>query len=183
MLPSPVNCLGYVLLIFLDTEYTGLGQPDPKLISIALVPEDGKNQFYAEIEMRDGWARQDCNDFVLAKVLPILKGGEYQVTRAKLKDRLLGWMALMPRYVQVACDSDTDLRFLQQILGDDWPGKLDKRYFDLRPLIDTTVYDQTVQRYYSPDRQPHNALNDAQAYRLGWLAWMDARKSSGFECQ
>lgn len=167
------------MLIFLDTEYTGLGQPDPKLISIALVPEDGRNSFYAEIEMGDGWARQDCNDFVLANVLPILQGGEYQVTRAKLRDRLLSWFALMPRSVQVACDSDTDFRFLQQILGNDWPGKLDKRHFDLRPLIDTTVYDQAVQCYYSPDLPPHNALHDAQAYRLGWLAWMDARKSSG----
>lgn len=174
--------MGYVLLIFLDTEYTGLGQTDPKLISIALVPEDGKNQFYAEIEMGEGWTRQDCNDFVLAKVLPSLKGGEYLVTRAKLKDKLLGWFASMPRSVQVACDSNTDFHFLQQILGEEWPGKLDKLYFDLRPLIDTTVYDQTVQRYYSPDRSPHNALNDAQAYRLGWLAWMDARKSNASEC-
>ncbi len=155
------------MLLFLDTEYTGLGQHDPKLISIALVPEDGKNQFYAEIEMGDSWAKQDCNEFVLAKVLPILKGGECQITRAKFRDRLLGWMAALPRSVQVACDSDTDFRFLQQILGDDWPDRLDKHYFDLRPLIDTTVYDQTVQRYYNSDRPPHNALNDAQAY--GWM--------------
>jgi len=164
------------MLIFIDTEYTGLGQADPKLISIALVSEDGKNQFYAEIEMGDGWARHDCAEFVLAEVLPILKGGECQVTRAKLKDRLLGWMASMPRSVQVACDSETDFRFLKQVLGTDWPEKLDTRYFDLRPLIDTTVYDQVVQRYYTSERLPHNALNDAQAYRLGWLAWMDANK-------
>lgn len=135
------------MLLFLDTEYTGLGQVNhtPKLISIALVSEDGKNLFSAEIEMGDGWARQDCNSFVLAKVLPNLQGGECQVTRARLTDRLLGWFASMPRSVQVACDSDTDFCFLQLILGDDWPDKLDERYFDLRPLIDTTVYDQTVE--------------------------------------
>lgn len=170
------------MLIFLDTEYTGLNQPDPKLISIALVPEDGKNQFYAEIGMGDGWAKQDCNEFVLARVLPILLGCEYQVTRAKLKDKLLGWLASMPRSVQVACDSEIDFLFLKQVLGTDWPEKLNTRRFDLRPLIDTTVYDQTVQRYYSPDRPLHNALNDAHAYRLGWLAWMDAKKSNGSEC-
>lgn len=56
-----------------------------------------------------------------------------------------------------------------------WPEKLDTRPFDLRPLIDTTVYDQVVQRYYTSERLSHNALNDAQAYRLGW-AWMDANK-------
>lgn len=164
------------MLIFLDTEYTGLGQSDPKLISIALVPEDGNNPFYAEIEIGDGWTFWDCTEFVRHEVLPLLKGGEYLATRAELKEQLLEWFSSMPRSVQIACDSETDFRFLRLVLGEDWPGKLGKCYFDLRPLIDTTVYDQTVQSYYSAERPPHNAFNDAQSYRLGWLAWMDANK-------
>lgn len=45
-------------------------------------------------------------------------------------------------------------------------------------MVDSTVYDKAVQRYYTPDRPMHNALADAQAYRLGWLAWADTNKDA-----
>lgn len=164
------------MLIFLDTEYTGLGQRDPKLISLALVPADGRNQFYAELAEGEGWTLEDCADFVRQEVLPLLLGGDYLYSRVELHERLLGWFSTMPRHVQIACDSETDFRFLKVVLADSWPENLDKRYFDLRPMVDTTVYDKAVQRYYTAERLMHNALADAQAYRLGWLAWADAHK-------
>jgi hypothetical protein len=40
------------MLLFLDTEYTGLGQSRPKLISLTLVAEDGRREFYAELATR-----------------------------------------------------------------------------------------------------------------------------------
>lgn len=166
------------MLIFLDTEFTGLWQPDPKLISLALVPADGHHEFYAEVEIGDGWTFWDCSDFVREEVLPLLKGRECLVTRAELRESLMAWFATMPRSVQVACDSEIDFRFLKVILSECWPDNLEMKYFDLRPMVDTTVYDQAVNRYYTPDRPPHNALADAQAYRLGWLAWMDANKDA-----
>lgn len=164
------------MLIFFDTEFTGLGQPNPKLISLALVPADGGSPFYAEIADGDGWVRNDCNSFVLREVLPILKGGKYIVLSTELRNLLLAWFTSMPRSVQVACDSVIDFRFLKGILDTDWPNKLEKQYFDLSTLITNSIYDQTVNSYYTQDRPPHNALVDAQAYRLGWLAWMDAKK-------
>lgn len=166
------------MLLFLDTEYTGLGQSDPKLISLALVPEDGKNPFYAEIKIGDGWSKHDCTEFVLAEVLPILKGGKYSMTRNAFKETLLEWLTSMPRSIQVACDSETDFRFLKQVIGSNWPEKLDKHYFDLRPLIDTTVYDQAVQNYYDVDNPPHSALADAQSYQRGWQMWMSVKNKS-----
>lgn len=169
------------MLIFFDTEFTGLGQPNPKLISLALVPADGSNPFYAEIAEGDGWVCNDCNSFVLREVLPILNGGKYIVPSNELCDHLLAWFTGMPRYVQVACDSVIDFRFLKEILDADWPNKLEKKYFDLSTLITNNIYDQAVKRYYAQDRPPHNALTDAQAYRLGWLAWMDAKKLSNKE--
>ena len=60
------------MLLFLDTEYTGLGQPDPGLISLALVAEDGRQEFY--VELTDTWQRADCNGFVRREVLPRLDG-------------------------------------------------------------------------------------------------------------
>lgn len=109
-------------------------------------------------------------------VLPLLSGGDCVLALGTLQEKLLGWFADMPKHIQIACDSETDFRFLRAILADCWPKNLDDRYFDLRPLIDTTIYDKTVQRYYNAGGSMHNALADAQAYRLGWLAWMDANK-------
>ena len=164
------------MLIFFDTEFTGLGKPNPKLISLALVPDDGRNPFYAEIAEGDGWTLNDCNSFVLREVLPILNGGKHIVPSTELSNLLRVWFADMPRSVQIACDSVIDFRFLRTILAAEWPDKLEEQYFDLSTLITNSIYDQTVNRYYTQERPPHNALADAQAYRLGWLAWMDAKK-------
>ena len=165
------------MLIFLDTEFTGLGQANPKLISLTLVPADGRYPpFYAEIAEGDGWTLNDCNSFVLREVLPILNGGKYIVPSTELCNLLLAWLAVMPRSVQIACDSVIDFRFLMKILDADWPNKLDKQYVDLSALITNSVYDKTVYLYYTKERPMHHSLADAQAYRLGWLAWSDAKK-------
>ena len=162
------------MLIFLDTEYTGLAQPNPKLISIALVPLDGRVPFYAELPSGEAWKLADCNAFVLREVLPILKGGETVMPKDVLKAQLLEWLTALPRELQIACDSVTDFRFLAEILGSDWPTKLNREFADLAPLISNSIYDRAVQRFYTVDRPPHNALADAMAYRLGWLAWSAA---------
>lgn len=160
------------MLLFLDTEYTGLGQRQPKLISLALVAEDGQREFY--VELANTWEPADCSNFVMREVLPLLGGP--RVSRAEARAALRTWLADAPRAVQVACDSETDWHFLLDLLEPDRPENLAARYFDLRPLIDTTIYDRAVQDYYIKDRRVHHALVDARAYRYGWLAWMDARK-------
>ena len=159
------------MLIFLDTEFTGLFQADPKLISLAMVPADGRTPFYAELIEGEGWTRNDCTEFVMLNILPILKGGEYSVNRTELRERLLAWFEGLPRSVSAACDSEIDFHFLQQVLSDCWPENLHERYYDLRPLIDTGVYHHAVQHFYTADQPMHNALADAQAYRQGWMAW------------
>lgn len=164
------------MLIFIDTEYTGLGQRDPKLISLALVPADGRNEFYAEVAQGDGWTLEDCAEFVQKEVLPLLQGGACQASRDELRERLTAWFAAMPRQVQIACDSAIDFRFLKQVLVDCWPANVAPQVFDLRSMIDTTVFDQAAQATYTADQRAHNALADARANRRGWLAWMDAHK-------
>lgn len=161
------------MLLFLDTEYTGLRQAQPRLISLALVAEDGSREFY--IELSDTWTAADCSPFVLHDVLPLCTGPRVPYVEARTE--LRAWLDDAPRAVQVACDSETDWRFLLDLLGTPLPSSLSDRYYDLRPLIDTTIYDQTVARYYRTDPRVHQALVDARAYRMGWLAWMDARKS------
>ncbi|WP_322106004.1 3'-5' exoribonuclease [Paraburkholderia sp. J41] len=160
------------MLLFLDTEYTGYSEPAPQLISLALVTEDGRREFY--IEISDTWRLTDCTDFVKREVLPLLDGVGRSTEEARAE--LRQWLADCPRKVQAACDSPTDFAFLLRLAGLPRPANLASDYFDLRPLIDTTVYDKSVTSYYEVDARIHHALADARAYRRGWLAWMDSRK-------
>ncbi|CPF79620.1 3'-5' exonuclease family protein [Burkholderia pseudomallei] len=163
------------MLLFLDTEYTGFGQLRPKLISLALVAEDGRREFY--VELTDTWTLDDCTSFVKSKVIPVLSGP--RMPRAEARGELLAWLEHAPRAVKVACDSETDWRFLLDLLGTPLPANLADQYYDLRPLVDATIYDRTVAAYYRTDAREHHALVDARAYRRGWLAWMDVRKETG----
>lgn len=92
--------------------------------------------------------------------------------RASLQD----WFSARPRSVQAACDSDIDWSFLLGLLGER-PANLAAQRRDLAPLIDTPIYNNTLTAYFSKGHPEHHALHGARAYRLGWLAWMDARKS------
>ncbi|WP_075359005.1 3'-5' exoribonuclease [Caballeronia sordidicola] len=159
------------MLLFLDTEYTS-SKRGSKLISLALVAQDGSREFY--VELADTWQTSDCSDFVLRTVLPLLDNCCLSFTDAR--SALHRWFLAAPRAVQVACDSGIDWLYLLELLGPNRPENLLSERVDLRRMIDTTVYDQAVQAYYLQDPREHHALADARAYRQGWLAWMDARK-------
>jgi len=161
------------VLIFLDCEFTDF--IDCELISIGMVSEDGQHEFYAErSDYNDSW----CNRFVRESVLPHL--GQCPVaicTRPELTKRVWDWFATLPRHVQLASDSTHDRDLLWDAFNDGLPVNLDKSVFDLRPLIDTTVFNDAVCRYHDQLGRPwHHALHDARAHRVGWMAWMDARK-------
>lgn len=66
--------------VFLDCEFTNFDQP--KLISIALVTEDGKHSFYAELT--DTYKYADCSEFVIENVLPLLDAKEYSPPEANV---------------------------------------------------------------------------------------------------
>ena len=159
------------MLVFLDTEYTGLSHPARKLLSLALVAEDGRTEWYAEL---DGWEFADCDPWVQGHVVPLMIGP--RLSRDAAKASLQDWFAARPRRVQAACDSIIDWHFLLGLLGD-LPANLAAQRHDLAPLINIPSYNNTLTAYFAKGRPEHHALHDARAYRLGWLAWMDARKA------
>lgn len=59
--------------LFLDCEFSQLSAA-AKLISLALVAEDGR-EFY--VELLEAWQEEDCSDFVKEIVLPQLWGASY----------------------------------------------------------------------------------------------------------
>lgn len=161
------------MILFLDCEFSDF--LDCELISIGMVSECGQFELYAERnDYPDAW----CNDFVLSAVIPLL--GQIpgaSCTRDELTRRLWTWFATLPRHVQLASDSTHDRDLLWDAFGEGLPENLDKKVYDLRPLIDTTVFNDAVCRYHDQPSQPwHHSLHDARAHRAGWMAWMDANK-------
>lgn len=163
------------MLIFIDTEFTDIFQRHPKLISIALVPADGQDAFYAELT-EQSW-KQYASTWVLDNVAPLLDGGEAVMSPQQLRERLRAWFAARPHSCQIAADAEIDMKFLKFILDKDWPANLDPKMLDLRGMLDSTVFDHAVMDYHlATNTEPHHALHDARANRRGWLAYCDANK-------
>lgn len=151
------------MIIFLDTEFTGLGQRWPRLISIGLISDDGLHSFYAElapesyIEKADPWVK--------ANVLPLLDGGECVMEPDVLRQRLATWIKPLGA-VQIASDSGIDFDFLRSTL-DPWPENVDKKHL----FIAGGDFAETIDKTQAEDKslRLHHALDDAKAIRTGWL--------------
>lgn len=160
------------MLLFLDTEYTDA--LDCELISIGMVSEDGQHELYLEIQDFD---RAKCNSFVQSAVWAHLGQFPQSVVRKDaIKAKLVDWFSTLPRNVTIACDSFSDWELLLDAMEGERPENLVGRY-DLRALIDTTVFNHAATRFHNSQRPWHHALFDAQAHRAGWLAWADENKS------
>jgi hypothetical protein len=72
------------MIVFFDTEFTGLSS-DPRLLSIALVTDDGQELY---IEFSNGWREEDCSYWVRQHVMPMLGNGE-RLTRREAVERIL----------------------------------------------------------------------------------------------
>lgn len=170
-----VNASMQKMVVFLDTEFTDF--IDCELISIGMVSEDGTHEFYAErTDYPDDW----CSDFVREAVLPHLgKIPGSGCGREELRRRLWNWFATLPPHVQIATESAHDRDLLWDAFGEGLPANLDPAVLDLRPLIDTAVFNEAVCRYHAVPGQPwHHAMHDARANRLGWLVWADDAKKA-----
>lgn len=142
--------------IFIDTEFTDL-TPDNKLISIALVAENGES-FYAELS--DSYKLKDCSDFVKSYVLPFLKGGEYVMTENECALFMAQWIEGRGEDCIIACDNMSwDVPHLIYLLDKTglWPENLKRgEYFKFQIMVD--VADKIVAQN---DLDIHNALDDA----------------------
>lgn len=166
------------MLIFLDCEFTDF--LDFELISLGMVSEDGQHEFYAE---RNDYEKGKCNQFVREAVEPLLgRFPDAACTRDELTARLWAWFATLPRPVQIVSDSMHDRDLLWDAFDEGLPPNLDRSVFDLRPLIDTTAFNDAVCRYHDQPNQPwHHALYDARAHRAGWFAWIESRRLTFIE--
>ena len=140
---------------FLDTEYDGFGG---KLLSLALVPEDGGEEFYVVID-HDGvtseWVERHVIPF-LDMVPEVLKGP--RLDRRGAAEALAHWLAHDPA-PEIVADWPEELAQLAMLLVVG-PGKmvtvpaLNLRFEPLHGF--STAANSAV---------PHHALHDARALR------------------
>ena len=140
---------------FLDTEYNGFGGT---LLSLALVPEDGGEEFYVTLDCDDpidSWVDRHVIPF-LDMVPDSLKSG--RLTRQDAAEAVAGWLA-HDEAPDIIADWPEDLAQFAMLLVTG-PGMMRLMpSFTLRfvPLHGfSTAANSTV---------PHNALHDARALR------------------
>lgn len=164
---------GKTINAFFDTEFTRFRdmEHEPKLISIGLVADDGR-EFYAEL--RDTWDISDCSDFVKGVVLELLDNKEY-IKEADLAVQLKAWIeGLGDSEVVLRCDSPAyDWQLVVDLFNfyGMWPA-------NLRRKCGTVFFDNDRQRHryqsglsmYWQEHQEHmhHALVDARSMRFAW---------------
>lgn len=160
------------LSVFFDTEFTKLRtlMDEPKLISIGLVAEDGR-EFYAELT--DTYQKSDCSDFVLEVVLPLLDGKD-RLMEAQLAAKMKDWIeGLGADEVVLRCDSPAyDWPFVEELFKFyGWPMNLRRKcgtvYFDNDRQ--THRYQAGLAMYWRNNSgRRHHALVDSRSMRFAW---------------
>jgi len=140
--------------LFIDTEFTDL-TPNNKLISIALVDEN-EEFFYAELT--DTYELADCSEFVKNTVLPLLRGGEYQMSSYDCALGLGKWIEDRGPSCILACDNPGwDIPHLKRLLEPLWPENLHKNQYFPVYVPYNIQEDISIENGYNI----HNALHDA----------------------
>ena len=158
------------LLLFIDTEFTGLNQRWPRLISIGLVSEDGRHSFYAELPPES--YTEKMMPWVQSNVLPLLSGGDCEIQPDVLRLRLAAWLGALGAVRIVTNAPDFDFAFLRATLGT-WPSSVNAApiRFDTHTLgsAHQALLQAHLDAYFSPEKPQHHALHDANALRCAWL--------------
>ena len=136
--------------LFVDCEFNSR---DGDLISMALVSEDGKHEFYEAVVLD-----QPVNDWVKDNVYPVIGNVTY-LTYALFQKKLQVFLKKFANITFMA-DYPVDLMHVSRAL-ETGPGE----WMEIQPL--TMVIDDDLSAKGS--RIPHNALEDARALRLSWL--------------
>ena len=155
------------MLVFLDNGVTNFEQP--KLISLALVAEDGR-EFYAE---RNDFREADCSDFIQENALPLLgRVPSSSCSRSELMRRLRAWLDNLEEPATLLFNYLGDWLLMQQACGGD---NLQTNIGDKLQLGESAIchpyFEQAQNEAFTQDWPPHHALADARALKAGYQTW------------
>ena len=144
-----------IMRYFLDTEFNGFGGA---LISVALVPEHGDDDFYASLPLPDV-----IEPWVERHVIPYLRhvppGLDHELSRIEAADHIAAYLDGDSDPVIIA-DWPEDLAHFCALLTTG-PGQMAAVDYGLRlELINAAGFSAAAN-----SRVPHNALHDARALR------------------
>lgn len=146
------------LRYFLDTEFNGFGGA---LISLALVPEHGDQDFYVSLPLPD-----EIHPWVQQHVIPYLRfvppGIDYQLSREHAAQHIEAYLAHDTDPVIIA-DWPEDLAHFCQLLVTG-PGQMIGINGMHLELVNGAGFSAAVN-----SKTPHNALHDAHALRDFYL--------------
>jgi hypothetical protein len=144
--------------LYLDTEFTE-SHPEAKLISIALVDENG-DSFYAELT--DTYKFEQCSSFVKLYVIPFLKN-THKMTFSECALALGNWIEDREEQCVIVSDNPGwDMPYLKALLNAGvWPANLLE--YPIRISICDPVKEDII---LDNDFDIHNALDDAKVMML-----------------
>lgn len=172
--------------LFLDTEFTNLMHP--QLISIGIITEDGKQEFYME---RNDYDKKSSSQFVREMVEPFLMTNG--VTFNEMSARLYTWLVELSEEYQVVVDYPDDWELFLDLV-ENLPQNIKGEPCYVYPQLETVAvlkgmkddcmlqhiisirkaFKDAVNDFFFTYKLPnHHALNDAKANRYGWIKAME----------
>lgn len=160
--------------VWFDTEFSAIDKINgvPMLISIGCIAQDGR-EFYAELS--DTWHPDNCSDFVVQNVLPLLNGGECRMREAELAVRLKDWIeSLSDKEVILRSDAPFfDWPWVEQLFQfyGCWPKNLRRKCGTIYFNHDYQIrrYEQGLTDYWKTNGgRRHHALVDARSLQFAW---------------
>lgn len=161
--------------VFFDCEFTKLQMPlDPEpneLISIGCISEDGR-KFYAE---NSCYRVENCSEFVVETVLPLLEGDDYLMHYSMLSKQLRTWIESFDGEVKMWSDAPFfDWQHVKHMFDNyGWPENLKREpvLLTFPSTIQVTRFKAGVEdafKTFQPALRRHHALDDAIANRYGF---------------
>lgn len=158
--------------LYFDTEFTSLNDKEMRgLISLGCIAQNGR-EFYAELT--DTWDESLCSPFVIETVLPLLDGGEYQMTVEQFAARFKAWIEeLSDKEVILRSDApNIDWQFIEEVFNvHGWPRNLRRKCgsISFEDHRQHHRYLAGLQNFWKDNMaKQHHALVDARSLRFAW---------------
>lgn len=180
-------------LIFVDTEFTDFIKSD--LISIGAITEDGRNEFYCELNDYNTKLSSEFSRNVVEPLLDLEKFGMY---RSQASARFYCWLEELGDEYAICPDFSGDWKLIVDLL-EDLPPNIATHPVMLHAILNKLITEKAVElqtpdfkwffetakkqynegflEYFlrNPNPKQHHALADAKANRNGYfkaLAWI-----------
>jgi hypothetical protein len=177
------------MFCFIDTEFTSFEKCD--LLSIGAVSEDGKHEFYVEI---NDYIPEYRSQFVLDNIMPLMDPAKYGKSYKVASHDLVDWVNSLPvNEIVVIVDYHKDAEFMIDMLQ---IKAVNKRvsYYYITPAFLNMLHERGISKspeeelkamrvmtaetvaYFRLDPRQHHALVDAKANQHGWVKGYDSIK-------